>query len=132
NLSPARYGPPDSLADLYYSASNPARSSLTQLSVPIYWQRDTVDPNGYALAIDLQLGLLPIPAAGDPNGPPAGLVLFPLLAGAASVTFELTQSVDLTVEGSLRAALVRLDIHPGSATFNVLPLAAEFAGSAAV
>jgi hypothetical protein len=129
-LSPARFFPQSSLADLYYSDSNPARGSLTQLSLPIYWERDPVDPTDGALAIDVQLGLLPIPPAGDLNAAPSGLVLFPSLAGAAAVSFQVTPSVTLAIEGELQTALVRLDIHPDSTSFNISPVAAQFSGSA--
>jgi hypothetical protein len=132
NLTPALYYPPKSLADLYYSPTNPAHQSLRQLSLPIYWEKDPNDPSSDELAIDLQIGLLPIPAVGDMNGPAAGLVLFPSLAGGAAVTFEITDSADLEIAGGFQAALVRLDVHPDSASFNVLPVAGEFSGSAAV
>ncbi len=107
-LAPALFGPPRSLVDLYYSATNPGRASLEELSVPIFWEPDPLDPSSNVLSLDLQLGLLPIPPASDNNAAPSGLVLFPRLSGGTSVSFDITESVRLTIEGGFQAALVRL------------------------
>ena len=131
-LAPARFKPIPPLLDIYYSSANPARQSVRQLGVPIYWERSSTDPSSEVLALDLELGLLPIPPAADPGGAAEGLVLFPLLQAATSVTFELSESVDLTVEGGLQAALVRIEIRPTGVDFDIDPPAVQFSGSAMV
>ncbi len=128
-LFPARLQPPKSVLDLYYSPGNPARATATQLSVPLYWERSTIDPSSEVLAVDLELALLPIPPAGNPGGAPEGLVLYPDLELTAAVTFPLSPIVDLTVEGDLNAALFRVDIHPSGASIAIDPPALQFSGS---
>jgi hypothetical protein len=125
-LSPARYRPLPPLVDIYYSQTNPARQSLQQLAVPLYWEPTSTDPATDELGIDLELGLLPIPPAGNPAGAAEGLVLFPELQGAGSVTFELSDSVDLTVAGGFDAALVRIEIRPSGVDFDIDPPAVQF------
>jgi len=128
-LAPARLKPPTPLVDLYYAPTHPARAQLTQISLPLYWEPLATDPGSEVLAVDLQLGLLPIPPAGNPAGAPSGLLLFPSLESAASVAFPVTESTTLTIAGALQAALVRLEVYPDSANINVLPVAAQFSGS---
>jgi hypothetical protein len=131
-LSPARYKPLPELVDIYYSPTNPGRQSLKQLSVPVYWEPSSTDPTTDELALDLQLGLLAIPPAANLAGAAEGLVLFPELNAATSVTFELSDSVDLTVAGGLQAALVRIEIRPSGVDFDIDPPAIEFSGSALI
>ena len=131
-LSPARLKPIPPLLDIYYGPANTNRQTLRQLSVPIYWQRSSTNPFSDVPEIDLELGLLPIPSEGDLNGAPEGLVLFPDLQAAASVTFELSESVDLTVAGGFEAALVRIEIRPSGVDFDIDPPAVEFSGSALI
>jgi hypothetical protein len=131
-LSPARLKPIPPLLDIYYGPANPNRQTLRQLSAPLYWQRSSTDPFSEVPEIDLELGLLPIPPEGDLNGEPEGLVLFPDLQVAASVTFEPSESVDLTVAGGFEAALVRIEIRPSGVDFDIDPPAVEFSGSALI
>lgn len=133
-LFPARYRPQGPLLNLYYGSGNPLRETVTQLSLPLYWQRSTADPTSEVLEVDLQLGLLPIPPAGNlsATAKAEGLVLFPSLQTAAAATFPISGNTDLTVAGAFEAALVRLDIHPDSAGLSIDPLAAQFAASALV
>jgi hypothetical protein len=131
-LSPARYKPMAALRDIYYAPTNPARTQLEQLSVPLYWEPDPNDPSSNEPGLDLGLGALPIPPAANPAGAAEGLVLFPELNAATSVTFELGESVDLTVAGGLQAALVRIEIRPSGVDFDIDPPAVEFSGSALI
>jgi hypothetical protein len=131
-LAPARFKPIPPLRDIYYSPTNPDRQSVRQLSVPIYWERSSTDPSSPELPLDLELGLLPIPPAANPAGVAEGLVLFPELNAATSVTFELSESVDLTVAGGLQAALVRIEIRPSGVDFDIDPPAVQFSGSAMI
>jgi hypothetical protein len=131
-LSPARLRPPKSVLDIYYSQTNPARQSATQLSLPLYWERSSVDPSSELLAIDLELALLPIPPTGNTGAAPAGLLLYPDLTFAGALTFSLSPIVDLIIEGDLEAAIFRANIQPSGVNIDVAPPAVQFAGSAGI
>ena len=115
---PVRYRSPDQgLVTQYYSASNPALPTLTQLSVP-FLSAAAPDGSGF---VELGVLLLPIPSAG-PSGSPTGLFLTPIVEGSGGVTVQLTPIFSLQTSGGFDATgAVGIEILPGSVALSAAP-----------
>jgi len=98
----------DGFADNYYSVASPYRDPVPGLTVNIF----------RFLFSDIGIGGIwlvgaPIPPANEPDAAPEGIVLFPVLEGAAEKKFQLTDSLELLLHGELESAgIVRLEVRP--------------------
>jgi hypothetical protein len=115
--------PAASVLDLYYSASNPVRGQIQQLTANPPAIRLGDGPG--APVVKLALVLLPIPAAASPAGEPSGFVLFPVLTGDASVTLPLTANVAVAVSGEFQTSFVQAEIWPSKTAVTIAPVTAD-------
>ena len=112
--------PSDALLDMYFDPAAPVRKKIVEIHAPVYW---AMVISGSAMAsVDLSLVLLPIPAIGDHTGDPVGFMLTPALAGEASETVKLSESVDLVLKGKLDSVgVLRIEIRPTGVDFASSP-----------
>jgi Family of unknown function (DUF6603) len=110
------------LLSLYYDPTATVVSDVAQVSGNIYYG---ISESGPATALEqVDIVLLPIPAAGDHVGPPVGFALFPLVRAQGEVAFAVTDIAKLTLSGGFEAAPIRVEIRPAGVT-----LAADLAGT---
>jgi hypothetical protein len=99
-------------AEPFVAPDNPDRRTMRQL---VAWP--FVVPSGPPAATARPaLVVTPLPPAGEPSARPVGLLLSPLLTGAAQATFELGDSATLTLAGEIQATPRRLGLRPDGAT----------------
>jgi hypothetical protein len=97
---------------LYYDAT----SILSQRSLVIPVWTGTIAAGGTLASGEIDLVVLPIPAAGQQAGPADGLAFFPSLTGQLGVTMDLGPGVTLSVTGQLDATgAVRAEVRPSGA-----------------
>ena len=98
--------------DGYYAPGNPELAGLSMLKGTLYRWRDRDGST-----IDVSFLLLPIPAANDLSGPPVGLLVAPIVAGAAATEFGLGGPFLLSLDGGFESdAPVGIELRPGSVT----------------
>ena len=94
----------------YYAPTNPALATIQQLKIPFF--RDLITSVGaYA---EMGLVTFPIPASGDINGGPVGVVITPYIHGSATATIALGSTLALTLSGGLElSGFSGIEIRPG-------------------
>ena len=94
----------------YYAPTNPALPTIQQLKIPFF--RDLITSVGaYA---EMGLVTFPIPASGDINGGPVGVVITPYIHGSATATIALGSTLALTLSGGLElSGFSGIEIRPG-------------------
>jgi hypothetical protein len=99
-------------AEPFVAPDNPDRRTMRQL---VAWP--FVVPSGPAAATARPaLVVTPLPPAGEPSARPVGLLLSPLLTGAAQATFDLGDGATLALAGEIQATPRRLGLRPDGAT----------------
>ncbi len=110
-----------SLVGSYVAPDNPDRGSMSVLSVSPY----TPEFGSLAVYVKPALLVLPLPPEGDPAAPPEGLLLWPILTGAASTSIDLGPAAELTIGGNLQASPLRLQLRPSGAALEKASVAFE-------
>jgi hypothetical protein len=112
------------LLDFYYDRSNLARVGMSQMLGTVF----SIGSPGAGGIVKVGFGTVPIPAAANPQGPPIGLGVFPIVAGAGSAEFDISPVVKVKLGGSFQAATVTAEIRPGSVTVQTAPTQLDISG----
>jgi hypothetical protein len=84
-----------SLATQYYAPTNPALTSVRQVSIPLV-STAQADWTGYG---EFGVVVAPIPDRGNLNGPPMGFVITPLAVGSLGGTTGAARRFTITIHG---------------------------------
>jgi hypothetical protein len=109
--STSRQAPHPDLAGRYVAPDNPDRGTVGLLCVSPF---EVEGPTLEAL-VKPALLVLPLPPAGEPSAPPEGLLLWPIVSGAAAATVDLGPAAELVLDGDFQATPLRIQLRPGGA-----------------
>lgn len=108
----ARLPPPGALLDRYMSADNAERGRVRLLATsPLVFE-----PPVLTSVIKPTLFLMPLPPAGAHSRAPDGLLLWPAVSGAPSVTPDLGPGAALAIAGEFQAVPIRVQVRPSGTT----------------
>lgn len=98
----------DDFANNYYAADSPYRNPVPGLEVSLF--QFLISDMGVG---GIWLVAAPIPPANQKGAAPEGIVVFPVVEGAAENHFQLTEFLELTLQGQFESAgAVRLEVRP--------------------
>src|SRR5262249_37731111 len=92
----------------YVAADNPDRGNIQLLSLSPF----VVDSPTLAAFVKPAVLVLPVAPRAAPSLPPDGLLLWPLLSGAAQATVDLGPAAKLSLDGDFQAAPLRIQVRP--------------------
>jgi hypothetical protein len=99
-------------AEPFVSPDNPDRRAMKELVVwPFVLPGATLDAIAQPAIV-----VTPLPPAGAPSARPEGLLLSPIITGAAQATIDLRGGAVLSITGDLEATPQRIGLRPGGAT----------------
>ena len=108
----SRLSPHPALLAPYVAPDNPDRRAIQLLSVsPFVVESPTLEA-----LVKPALLVLPLPPDGSPSLPPEGLLLWPMVSGAAQTTVDLGPAATLELEGDFQATPLRIQLRPSGAT----------------
>lgn len=128
---PARLDPPTTaLATRYYTAANPALTGMREVAIPF---ATSATPD-WSIHAEIGLIVLPVPPAGNPGAPPAGIVITPLGSGGAVAGGAPADTVFvLDVHGGMDlTGALGVEVLPGGVTFFAAPGAASIDAGVAI
>jgi hypothetical protein len=105
----SRQPPHPDLVAPYMAPDNPDRGSVRLLSLSPF----EVGSPTLAALVKPALLVLPLPPEGAPSGHPEGLLVWPLVSGAAAATVDLGPAAELVLDGDLQASPPRVQLRPG-------------------
>ena len=108
----SRHPPHPDFVAPYMAPDNPDRGAVRLLSLSPF----EIEGPTLATIVKAALLVLPLPPAGAPSARPEGLLVLPIVSGAAAATVDLGPAAELALDGDFQANPPRIELRPGGVT----------------